>query len=257
MLLAIDVGNTTTVFGLYLGDHAEPATIWRLASRRDRTVDEWFALLKPLFEASGHDPKDVRGVVVSTVVPAIGTVLARASRDRLKVEPLVVGATLDLGITVRTEAPGETGTDRIANCAAAFARFGGPTIVVDLGTATKIEAITGDGEYLGGVIAPGLGLTLDALATRAARLYAVELTRPATTIGRNTVAAVRAGVVEGHLAMIEGLVARMRTELGGARHVVLTGGYSDVFAEARSVFTEHMPTLTLEGLRLIYRRNSG
>ena len=170
---------------------------------------------------------------------------------------MVVGPALELGITVGTEAPNETGTDRIANCAAAFARFGGPTIVVDLGTATKIEAITEGGDYLGGVIAPGLGLTLDALATRAARLFAVELKRPAETIGRSTVAAVQSGVVEGHLAMIEGLVERTRSELGEARHVVLTGGYSHVFAEARSVFTEFVPTLTLEGLRLIYRRNSG
>jgi type III pantothenate kinase len=257
MLLAIDVGNTIAVFGLFVAGDPGPAAIWRLTSRRDRTDDEWFALLTPLFAASGFAPKDVEGVVLSTVVPAIGTALVRACRARLGVEPLVVGPGLDLGITVRTEAPNETGTDRIANCAAAFARFGGPTIVVDLGTATKIEAITGAGDYLGGVIAPGLGLTLDALATRAARLFAVELKRPSMTIGRNTIAAVQSGVVEGHLAMIEGLVARARAELGEARHIVLTGGYSDVFAEARSVFTEFVPTLTLDGLKLIYRRNSG
>jgi type III pantothenate kinase len=257
MLLAIDVGNTNAVFGLYVGDEADPAAIWRLASQRERTDDEWFALLVPLFEASGLRPQEVTGVVLSTVVPAIGSALARASRTRLGLEPVVVGPGLDLGITVRTEVPAETGTDRIANCAAAFARFGGPTIVVDLGTATKIEAITSEGNYLGGVIAPGLGLTLDALATRAARLYAVEMKRPGATIGRNTVSAVQAGVVEGHLAMIEGLVARARAELGGAEQVVLTGGYSHVFAGANSVFTSYLPTLTLEGLRLIYRRNAG
>ncbi len=256
MLLAIDVGNTNTVFGLYVADDPEPAAIWRLTSRLDRTDDEWFALLTPLLADGGFEPRDINGVVMSSVVPAIGSALARLSCTRLDLDPLVVGPELDLGITVRTEAPNETGTDRIANCAAAFARFGGPTIVVDLGTATKIEAITAEGDYLGGVIAPGLGLTLDALATRAARLFAVELKRPPATIGRNTVAAVQSGVVEGHLAMIDGLVARMRAELGATRQVVLTGGYSHVFADVRSVFTDFVPTLTLEGLRLIHRRNA-
>lgn len=256
MLLAIDVGNTNAVFGLYMTEEPEPKAIWRLTSRRDRTADEWFALLAPLFEAASLDAADVDGVVLSSVVPAIGDALARASRIRFNVDPLLVGPALDLGITVKTDAPNETGTDRIANCVAAFARFGGPAIVVDLGTATKIEAIARNGDYLGGVIAPGLGLTLAALATRAARLYAVELKQPAATIGRNTIAAVQSGVVEGHLAMIEGLVARTRAELGEAEHVVLTGGYSHVFAEAASVFTDFIPTLTLDGLRIVHRRNA-
>ncbi|HKG25480.1 MAG TPA: type III pantothenate kinase [Thermomicrobiales bacterium] len=257
MLLGIDGGNTNAVFGLFAGDASETTAIWRLTSRRDRTADEWYALLAPLFVAGGLRPDSVDAVVLSSVVPAIGDALIRTARERFGVEPLVVGPALDLGITVRTDVPNETGTDRITNCAAAFARFGGPTIIVDLGTATKIEAITGSGDYLGGVIAPGLGLTLDALATRAARLYAVELRRPAAAIGSNTIAAVQAGVVEGHQAMIEGLVARVRGQLGGAEHVVLTGGYSHVFAETPSVFTDVVPTLTLEGLHLIYRRNAG
>jgi type III pantothenate kinase len=255
MLLAIDAGNTNTVFGLFTADTPMPSAIWRLTSRRDRTADEWFALLAPLFVAAAVPLDSIDGAVLSSVVPAIGDALIRTTRERFSVEPLIVGPELDLGISVRTDAPNETGTDRIANCVAAFARFGGPTVVVDLGTATKIEAITGGGDYLGGVIAPGIGLTLDALATRAARLYAVELKRPTAAIGGNTIAAVQAGVVEGHLAMIEGLVARMRNQLGGARNIVLTGGYSHVFADARSVFTDFVPTLTLEGLHLIYRRN--
>lgn len=257
MLLAIDVGNTNAVFGLFGADASEATVVWRLTSRRDRTDDEWFALLRPLLTERDIGAAGIDAVVVSSVVPAIGEALVQLSRRRFGVEPLVVSPLLDLGIVVRTEVPQETGTDRIANCAAAYARFGGPTIVVDLGTATKIEAITGDGEFIGGVIAPGLGLTLDALATRAARLYAVELKRPAAAIGRNTVAAVQAGVVEGHLAMIEGMVERVRQSLGDVRHVVLTGGYSQVFAETRSVFTDFVPTLTLDGLRLIFRRNAG
>jgi type III pantothenate kinase len=256
MLLAIDVGNTHAVFGLFGPDAAEAAAVWRLTSRRDRTDDEWFALLGLLMSASGVGAGSVDAVVLSSVVPPIGEMLVRMAQRRFGVRALVVGPELDLGIAVRTEVPRETGTDRIANCAAAFARFGGPTVIVDLGTATKIEAITGTGEYLGGVIAPGLGLALETLAARAARLYAVELKRPPAAIGRNTVAAVQAGVVEGHLAMIEGMVERVRVELGEVRYVVLTGGYSHVFAEERSVFTEVVPTLTLDGLRLIYLRNA-
>jgi type III pantothenate kinase len=255
VLLAIDVGNTNTVFGLFRPGDSPPPEIWRLPSRRDRTDDEWFALLSPLLVAGGFDSADVGAAVLSSVVPAIGDALIRLVRERFGVEPLVIGPELDLGIVVRTDAPHETGTDRIVNCATAFARFGGPTIVVDLGTATKIEAITQSGDYIGGVIAPGLGLSLDALATRAARLYAVELKRPSKVIGPNTVAAVQSGVVEGHLAMIEGLVERVRAELGNVRHVVLTGGYSHVFADSDSVFTDFVPTLTLDGLRLIYQRN--
>lgn len=255
MLLAIDVGNTNAVFGLFADDAPEPAAVWRLTSRRDRTADEWFALLVPLFAAGSISTDRVDSVVLSTVVPAIGQTLIRLASERFGIEMLVVRPDLDLGITVGTDVPGETGTDRVVNCAAAFARFGGPTIVVDLGTATKIEAITRDGEYLGGVIAPGLGLTLDALATRAARLYAVELKRTRSPIGSNTIAAVQSGIVEGHLAMIEGMVARVREQLGGAEHVILTGGYAHVFADAASVFSDFVPTLTLDGLRLIHQRN--
>jgi type III pantothenate kinase len=167
----------------------------------------------------------------------------------------MVSSDLSLGIQVRTDAPHETGTDRIANCAAAYARFGGPVIVVDVGTATKIEAVTAGGEFLGGVIAPGPAVTLEALASRAARLYAVELRLPETAIGRNTVAAVQSGVVAGHLALIEGMVSRVRDELGGAQHVVLTGGFAEIFAPAKSCITDYVPDLTLRGLRLIWHWN--
>jgi type III pantothenate kinase len=256
MLLVVDVGNTNAVFGVYRSSSADLAKIWRLTSRRDRTADEWFALLQPLLVSRDGDRPRPEAMVVSSVVPAITTALERFAHDHLNVDPLIVRHDLDLGIRVCTAVPAETGTDRIVNAAAAFARFGGPTIVVDLGTATKIEAITGDGDYLGGVIAPGVGLALDTLAGRAARLYAVELKRPVSTVGRNTVGAVQSGVVEGHLAMIEGMVQRVRAELAGARHVVLTGGHSPLFADTTSVFTDVVPHLTLEGLRRIYLRNA-
>lgn len=255
MLLVVDVGNTTTVFGLVARDQDVPRVSWRLASTRDRTADEWFALVQPHLDRSGISGSTIDGMMVSSVVPAIGSSLVDLGRRYFEVEPATVGPHLDLGIRVDVDQPRETGADRLVNCAYAFSRFGGPTIVVDLGTATKIEAITADGVFGGGVIAPGLGLSLDALATRAARLYAVELILPDRAIGRNTVAAVQSGVVAGHLAMVEGMVARVTHELGGAARVVLTGGFSGALASASPIFTDYMPDLTLRGLAYLYRRN--
>lgn len=254
-ILAVDVGNSNTVFGFARRDLEEISPIWRLASRRDRPADEWFSLLVPLLSQSASTHLPIEGMILSSVVPAITTSLTRFARRHLQVEPLIVNAGLELGITVQTERPFETGSDRIANCVAAYARFGGPTVVVDVGTATKIEAITASGEFLGGVIAPGLDMSLEALAHRAARLFAVELKRPDSAIGRNTTEAIQAGVVEGHLAMIEGMVARLRAQLGGVQAVVLTGGQSEVFAHVESVITDVIPNLTLDGLRLIYLQN--
>lgn len=259
MLLTIDVGNTNVVVGLWPGGEdparEEICASWRFASVRERTPDEWHAVFEPLVLAALGETGHISGVVMSSVVPAITRAIHRWARDRLGFEPLHVSPDLELGIQVRTDAPHETGADRIANCAAAYARFGGPTIVVDAGTATKIEAITADGVFVGGVIAPGPGVTLEALASRAARLYAVELRLPETAIGRNTVSAVQSGVVAGHLALIEGMVSRVRDELGGARHIVLTGGFADIFAPAKSCFTDYVPHLTLIGLRLIWHWN--
>lgn len=253
--MAIDAGNTNVVFGLFAPDSDAPVAVWRMASQRDRTSDEWFSLLTPLVAAERLTIDALDGVVISSVVPAISDSLTRMATTHLALRPVVVSIDLDLGIRVATDVPAETGTDRIVNCAEAFARFGGPTIVVDLGTATKIEAITADGEFIGGVIAPGLGLSLDALATRGARLYSVKLVRPDDVIGRNTISAVQSGIVEGHLAMIEGLVTRMTKILGETQRVVLTGGYGAILANCDSIFTDYIPDLTLAGLRRIYLRN--
>ncbi|HEY8446550.1 MAG TPA: type III pantothenate kinase [Thermomicrobiales bacterium] len=259
MLLTIDIGNTTTAFGLWPdGDDPEtehPLSRWRLSSARERTADEWRSLVEPHLAAALAPGEQVRGVVVSSVVPAITDAINRLVESWLGVPPLLITPDLDLGIQVRTDAPRETGADRIVNCAAAYARFGGPTIVVDTGTATKIEAITADGAFIGGVIAPGVAISLDALATRAARLYAVELRLPAHAVGRNTVTALQSGVVAGHLAMIEGMVRRVSEEIGGAKAVVLTGGNAEIFAGASACFTAYEPDLTLRGLRLVWHRN--
>jgi len=257
MLLSVDVGNTSTVFGAS-EINREPVGIshqWRLSSSRERMPDEWFSLVSPLFSATGLEQRDFAGMIVSSVVPAVTRSLVEFGRRYLQLEPIVVSHALDLGISILADMPSEVGTDRLVNAAFAYHRFGGPAIIVDLGTATKLEAVTADGNYLGGVIAPGIGLTLDALASRAARLYSVELKVPAFAIGSNTVTAVQSGVVSGHVAMIEGMVERIRGELGGADHVVLTGGYSSSVADALTCVTAYEPDLTLSGLCFIYQRN--
>lgn len=257
MLLSVDVGNTSTVFGASQinTDLSSISHQWRLSSSRDRMSDEWFSLVSPLFTASGLEHGAFSGMIISSVVPAVTRSLVEFGRNYLQLEPMVVSHSLDLGISILADVPSEVGTDRLVNAAFAYHRYGGPAIIVDLGTATKLEAVTDDGKYLGGVIAPGIGLTLDALASRAARLYSVELKMPASAIGSNTVAAVQSGVVSGHVAMIEGMVARIRGELGSADHVVLTGGYSSSVADALTCVTAYDPDLTLSGLRFIYLRN--
>ena len=255
-LLAIDVGNTNSVFGLSDPVATGPfRPVWRLSSVHERTADEWYALLAPLLANQVPATDAIADVAIATVVPAIGRALHDMADRRFGVKPLFVSASLDLGINVRADAPAEVGADRLANCAAAHAIMGGPVVVVDLGTATKIEAVTAAGDYLGGIIAPGLGLGLDALATRAARLYAVELRLPDDVIGRNTVAAVQSGVVAGHLAMIEGLVRQLQSRLGGDARVILTGGFATSLAGASPLFTDDIPDLVLRGIREIARRN--
>lgn len=255
MILAIDIGNTNTVFGLFSSTAHAPDVTWRFSSVRDRTADEWRSLLLPQFVSAKIPFEAISGAIISSVVPAIGKSLVELARRDFAREPILVGPHLDLGIELAVDSPQETGADRIVNSAYAYAFYGGPTIVVDLGTATKIEAVTEDGRFVGGVIAPGLGLSLDALATRAARLYAVELNLPEHAIGRNTVAAVQAGVVAGHLAMIEGMVARVSQELGPPSHVVLTGGFSGTLAGSCAIVTDYAPDLTMRGLAYLFARN--
>jgi type III pantothenate kinase len=255
MLLLVDAGNTNTVFGVADLDSNKISAILRFSSSRERTADEWLALLRPHLPQPEHEPDLPLGMIVSSVVPAMTRHLVDLGRRHFQLEPLVVNATFDLGIRIEVDAPNEVGTDRLVNSAYAFARYGGPTVVIDLGTGTKIEVITEDGAFIGGVIAPGLGLSLDALANRAARLYAVELAPPPAAIGRNTVAAVQSGVVIGHVAMIEGMLNRIVAECCQPRRVVLTGGYSSAVAGVLDGVTDHVPDMTLLGLRMLYDRN--
>ena len=254
MLLAVEVGNTNTLFGLY--DHGADAllTAWRLSTERDRMPDEWFALLAALFVAEGRSLAAVDALVVSSVVPSVTTWLVEMARRRLGVEPLVISAELDLGLRILTDDPREVGADRLVDSVAAFVRYGGPAIVVDLGTATTFDVISADGDYLGGAIATGLVTALEALTARAARLFTVELALPERVIGTNTIDHLRSGVVLGHLAMLEGMIRRIRDELGVPAPVILTGGLAPIFVDASPLIDHHDPDLTLDGLRIIHRR---
>ncbi|CAA9532009.1 MAG: Pantothenate kinase type III, CoaX-like [uncultured Thermomicrobiales bacterium] len=254
MLLVADIGNTNAVFGLFGPEAESPFATWRLNTQRDRMPDEWYAALAPLFAAAGHTPTDVAAVVLASVVPSITRWLGAMCRDRLGVEPIVLSAELDLGMRALIDNPREVGADRLANCVAAFARYGGPAIVVDFGTAINFDVVSAHGDFLGGAIAPGPSIALEALAGRAARLFSVEIALPAKAIGTNTVTNIQSGLVLGTLAMLEGLITRMRTELGVEAPVIVTGGYAEVFASATPLITHHDPDLTIAGLRLIHGR---
>ena len=253
MLLAIDIGNTHTVFGLFDADTL--VADFRLATRRDATADEISVLLHALLENAGIAREQVLGVVVSSVVPELDAVYAGLGRSFGAAEALFVGPGIKTGMPIQYESPHAVGADRIVNSVAARARFGAPVIVLDFGTATTFDVVGPGGEYLGGVIAPGLGLSADALFSRAARLHRVDLRRPARVIGRNTEQSIQAGLFHGYVGLVEGLVRRIRVELGQDAPVVATGGLAPIFAPELPFLAATDPHLTLEGLRLLWDKN--
>ncbi len=253
MLLAIDCGNSEFKIGLFEGERL--AADWRLTTRPDQTADELGALLRQLFELRGVDLAAVDGVVIASVVPSFNRALVEASRTYLNQEPLMVGPGIKTGVRVRIENPKEVGADRIANSLAAFHRYGGPVVVIDIGTALTYDAVSAEGDYLGGAIAPGLQVALDALVQNTARLSRVELSAPASVIGRTTVTAIQSGLMWGLAGAIEGMVARFRAELGDGTRIVATGGHARLMASLTPVIEETDPLLTLEGLRLIWAQN--
>jgi len=257
MLLAIDVGNTNTKIALCDPAGLEVTATWRISSLRDRMPDEWYAILTSLLRTVAHRVDQITAVAIASVVPTITTWLTEMCRRRLAVDPLLITTASDLGMEIQTDIPGETGIDRIVNGVAAFARLGGPVIVVDCGTATKFDVVSRDGAFLGGAIAPGLALSLDALTGRAARLYAVSLEPPHRALGTNTVASIQSGVVLGYLALCDGMIARIRDEIGPESKVVATGGAAAMVSDALPAISEYIPTLTLDGIRAIYRRGIG
>lgn len=253
LLLTIDVGNTNTVLGIHAG--VELRAHWRLTTRREQTADEYGILVRNLFAASAIEPAHVGGVALASVVPPLTSVLVALSRQYLGHDPLVVEPGVRTGMPILYEPPGDVGADRIVNGVAAYAAHGGPVIVVDFGTATTFDVVTGKGEYLGGVICPGVGISADALFQRAARLPRVDVRNPGRVIGRSTVGSMQAGLYFGYASMVEGLLARIKAELGEPTRVVATGGLAESLAPDIAGIDVVDPVLTLTGLRLIWERN--
>jgi type III pantothenate kinase len=253
LLCVADVGNTHTVVGVYDGETL--VQTWRLRTDRERTTDEWGLNLGALFGMRGVDMGAVTGVAIASVVPPALHSLRRASQRYFRAEPLVVGPGIKTGLPIRYDNPREVGADRVVNAVAAYARFRRACIVVDFGTATTFDCISPKGEYLGGAIAPGLQISLDALVSRAAKLPRVEIGTPAQAIGRNTEEAMQSGILYGYAALTDGLVRRLADEIGGEVAVVATGGLAGTVAAHTATLETVVPDLTLEGLRLIWLRN--
>lgn len=255
MLLVIDVGNTNTKIGVCEADRVRVA--WTLTTRREQTADEYGVFIETLLRTRGITPADIEGVAISNVVPPVQQALARMAEEYFGVTALSVEAGTDTSLRLAVENPREVGPDRIVAVVAAVAFYGAPVIVVDLGTATRFDCVNEAGAFIGGAIAPGIAVAVDALLNRAARLFRVELVRPKEAIGRNTVTNIQSGVVYGYAGLVDGLVERMKTEMAGSPRVVATGGLAPLIADvARSI--EHVsPDLKLHGLRLIYQRAQG
>ena len=253
MLLVVDIGNTSITLGLYKSEQLGPC--WRLASDNERTSDEYGILLVQLLERAGIQSDDISAIAISCVVPPLAGVFNRACRDYLNTTPLFVDAGTRTGIPLRYEDPKQVGADRVVNAAAVRKMYTLPACIVDFGTATIFDAISAKGEYLGGAIAPGIGIASDALFRRAAKLPRVEIMRPPSAIGRNTVHSLQSGLLYGYVGLVEGMVARFRSELGPEMKTIGTGELVELIAsESRSIDVIE-PWLALLGLKIIYELN--
>lgn len=252
MLLVIDIGNTNIVIGLYEGTALTHH--WRLQTNTRKTEDEYGVLMRQLFADAG-DPRDISGCILSSVVPPMQSMFVTMIERYFGARPMVVGPGIKTGMPILAENPREVGADRIVNAVAAYARTADATIVVDFGTATTFDAISPEGEYLGGAICPGVAISADALYVRASKLPRVDVVAPPRVIGRNTVSAMQSGIVYGYVGLVNGMVARFERELGRRSHVVATGGLGRLFTEHCETVDEYDPDLTLNGLRLLWERN--
>lgn len=253
MLLALDVGNTTVTMGVFQGEDLRAT--WRFATDVGRFPDEYGVLMLSLLQHEGLSAADIDESVMACVVPDLEPTFQNVCKRYFNVRPLAVTAGIRTGLRILYDTPREVGADRVADAVAATHIYGPPVIVVDLGTGTVFDAIDANGDYVGGAIAPGLGIASEALFRRAAKLYRVELSRPRTAIGRNTVAAMQSGIVFGYVGLIEGIVARMKEEIGQESKVIGTGGYADLIARETKVIDIVNPDLTLQGLRIIFEMN--
>jgi type III pantothenate kinase len=258
MLLALDVGNTNTVLGLYRlddGKAGELAAHWRVTTHRTQTADEYGVLFVNLFTMSGLNVDEVKHIIISSVVPPVETTLRRVCERYFHLKPLFVEPGIKTGMPVLVDNPAELGADRLVNAIAAFERYGGPCIVVDFGTATTFDVISAKGEYLGGAISPGLGISADALFARAARLGRVDIKRPVKVIGTNTVTHLQSGLYYGYIGLVDGILDRMIAELGAPALVIATGGLARQISEDSRFITQIDDMLTLDGLKILYERN--
>ena len=252
-LLAIDMGNTHMVIGVYQGEKL--AYHWRLQTRHDGTVDEYGSTLRHLVEISGLNHQDIEGIAISSVVPPLTYVMEQMCRVYFHHRPIVVGPGIKTGISILYDNPKEVGADRIVNAVAAIERYGGDLVVVDFGTATTFDCVSSDAEYMGGIICPGMMISVEALFNRASKLPRVELAKPKAVIGKTTVQSMQSGIIYGYVGLVEGIVRRLKKEFKSTPKIIATGGLSKLIAKETDMVDVVDEYLTLDGLRILYEKN--